>query len=80
MPTITLKTDDNFFRMLNEMVAKFGTSRSELIRKAVINYKETLEKEQLRLQIQRASLKVRHDTLAIASEFDDTLNDGIGNV
>lgn len=80
MHTITLKTDDNFFMMLNDMVAKFGTSRSELIRNAVINYKETLEKEQLRLQIQRASLKVRNESLTIANEFDETLIDGIGNV
>lgn len=80
MHTITLKTDDNFFMMLNDMVAKFGTTRSELIRNAVFNYKETLEKEQLRLQIQRASLKVRTESLNIANEFDETLNDGIGNV
>ena len=80
MHTITLKTDDNFFMMLNDMVAKFGTTRSELIRNAVINYKETLEKEQLRLQIQRASLKVRTESLNIANEFDETLSDGIGNV
>lgn len=73
MHTITLKTDDNFFMMLNDMVAKFGTSRSELIRNAVINYKETLEKEQLRLQIQRASLKVRNESLSITNEFDVTL-------
>lgn len=59
--------------MLNDMVAKFGTSRSELIRNAVINYKETLEKEQLRLQIQRASLKVRNESLSITNEFDVTL-------
>lgn len=80
MHTITLKTDDNFFMMLNDMVAKFGTTRSELIRNAVFNYKETLEKEQLRLQIQRASLKVRTESLNIANEFDETLSDGIGNV
>ncbi|MFZ2891255.1 DNA-binding protein [Sulfuricurvum sp.] len=73
MHTITLETDDNFFMMLNDMVAKFGTSRSELIRNAVINYKETLEKEQLRLQIQRASLKVRNESLSITNEFDVTL-------
>lgn len=73
MHTITLKTDDSFFMMLNNMVAKFGTSRSELIRNTVINYKETLEKEQLRLQIQRASLKVRTESLNIANEFDVTL-------
>ncbi|MDQ1263584.1 MAG: hypothetical protein QG559_585 [Campylobacterota bacterium] len=80
MHTITLKTDDNFFTMLNEMVATFGTSRSELIRNAVINYKETLEKEKLKEQIKKASIKVRNESLKIVNEFDDTLNDGLCNV
>lgn len=80
MHTITLKTDDNFFAMLNEMVATFGTSRSELIRNAVINYKETLEKEKLKQQIKKASLKVRKESKKAASEFEGTLSDGLGNV
>lgn len=80
MHTITLKTDDNFFAMLNEMVAAFGTSRSELIRNAVINYKETLEKEKLKQQIKKASLNVRNESLKIANEFEGTLSDGLDNV
>jgi metal-responsive CopG/Arc/MetJ family transcriptional regulator len=80
MHTITLKTDDNFFAMLNEMVATFGTSRSELIRNAVINYKETLEKEKLKQQIKKASLKVRKESKKAANEFEGTLSDGLDNV
>jgi metal-responsive CopG/Arc/MetJ family transcriptional regulator len=80
MHTITLKADDNFFTMLNEMATTFGTSRSELIRNAIINYKETLEKEKLKSQIKKASLKVRKESLKIANEFEDTINDGLGNV
>ncbi len=80
MHTITLKTDDNFFTMLNEMAVMFGTSRSELIRNAVINYKETLEKEKLKQQIKKASLKVRNESVKMANEFEDTLNDGLENV
>ena len=80
MHTITLKADDNFFMMLNEMATTFGTSRSELIRNAIINYKETLEKEKLKQQIKKASLKVRKESLKIANEFENTLNDGLGNV
>ena len=80
MHTITLKADDNFFTMLNEMATTFGTSRSELIRNAIINYKETLEKEKLKQQIKKASLKVRNESLKIANEFEDTLSGGLGNV
>jgi len=80
MHTITLKTDDNFFTMLNEMAVIFGTSRSELIRNAVINYKETLEKEKLKQQIKKASLKVRNESMKMANEFENTLGDGLENV
>lgn len=80
MHTITLKADDNFFTMLNEMVAKVGTSRSSLIRSAVINYKETLEKEQLQKQIQKASFKVRDQSLQMTKEFENSLDDGLKSV
>ncbi|MFA7091994.1 MAG: ribbon-helix-helix protein, CopG family [Arcobacteraceae bacterium] len=80
MHTITLKADDNFFTTLNELVSKLGTSRSNLIRNAVINYKETLEKEQLKEQIKKASLKVRHESIQITNEFDNTLDDGLDHV
>jgi metal-responsive CopG/Arc/MetJ family transcriptional regulator len=66
--------------MINEMAANFGTSRSELIRNAVINYKETLEKEKLKQQIKKASFNVRNESIKIANEFEDTLTDGLGNV
>jgi metal-responsive CopG/Arc/MetJ family transcriptional regulator len=80
MHTITLKADDNFFATLNELVSKLGTSRSNLIRNAVINYKETLEKEQLKEQIKKASLKVRNESIQITNEFDNTLDDGLNHV
>jgi len=80
MHTITLKADDNFFTTLNELVSKLGTSRSNLIRNAVINYKETLEKEQLKEQIKKASLKVRNESIQITNEFDNTLDDGLDHV
>ncbi|MFA7084279.1 MAG: ribbon-helix-helix protein, CopG family [Arcobacteraceae bacterium] len=80
MHTITLKADDNFFKTLNEMVTKLGTSRSNLIRNAVINYKETIDKEQLKAQIKKASLKVRNESIKIANEFESTISDGLKNV
>ncbi|MDD2640776.1 MAG: ribbon-helix-helix protein, CopG family [Sulfurimonadaceae bacterium] len=80
MHTITLKADDNFFKTLNELVSKLGTSRSSLIRNAVINYKEMLEKEQLKEQIKKASLKVRNESIQITNEFDNTLEDGLDHV
>ena len=80
MHTITLKADDKFFATLNELVSKLGTTRSNLIRNAVINYKETLEKEQLKEQIKKASLKVRNESIQITKEFENTLDDGLNHV
>lgn len=80
MHTITLKSDDYFFNMLGDMVKTFNTTKSELIRTAVLHYKETLEKEKLKTQIQKASLLVRDASLSLDAEFDETIDDGLKNV
>ena len=51
MHTITLKTDDNFFDMLNDMVKKFNTTRSSLIRTAVIPTLSNDEMKQVDKQV-----------------------------
>jgi len=80
MHTITLKTDSDFFMMLNDMVRYLDTTKSDVIRKAVLNYRDVLEKEKLKKQIKKASMRTRNDSLSISKEFDDTLNDGLNNV
>jgi len=80
MHTITLKSDDNFYEMLNEMVATLHTTKSDLIRKSVIHYKSVLEKEKLKQQIKNASYKTRKDSLSVLKEFDESLEDGLSNV
>ena len=77
MHTITLKSDDIFYDTLNDMVKNLKTTRSELIRKAVIYYKSVLEKEKLKAQIKQASLKVRDESLKISQEFDNTISDSL---
>lgn len=79
MHTITLKTDDSFFTMLNDLVATLGTTRSNVIRNAVISYKDNLEKEQLKEQIQKASMMVRSESRAVVGEFDEIISDGLDN-
>jgi hypothetical protein len=66
--------------MLNEMVKSLNTTRSDLIRKAVIHYRTVLEKERLKEQIKRASIKTREKSLSISREFDSTLCDGLKDV
>jgi hypothetical protein len=77
MHTITLKSDDIFYDTLEDMVKSLKTTKSELIRKAVIYYKSALEKEKLKYQIKNASLKVRDESLKISQEFENTINDGL---
>ena len=77
MHTITLKSDDTFYNTLEDMVQKLQTTKSDLIRKAVVYYKDALEKERLKEQIKNASFKVREANLKISQEFEHTLNDGL---
>jgi len=80
MHTITLKSDNDFFNMLNDMVKSLDTNRSDLIRKAVLHYRDALEKEKLKMQIKKASMKVREESLKVSKEFDNTLDDGLNHV
>ena len=77
MHTITLKSDDNFYNTLEDMVKTLQTTKSDLIRKAVVYYKDALEKEKLKEQIKNASFKVRKESLKASQEFEHTLNDGL---
>ena len=77
MHTITLKSDDVFYETLNDMVKTLKTTKSDLIRKSVIYYKNVLEKEKLKSQMKQASLKVRDESLKISQEFENSLNDGL---
>ena len=77
MHTITLKSDDTFYNTLEDMVKMLHTTKSDLIRKAVVYYKDALEKEMLKEQIKNASFKVRQESLKISQEFEHTLNDGL---
>jgi len=80
MRTITLKTDDGFFHTLGNMAKETGSTKSELIRKAVAYYGELLEKERLKKQIKEASFAVRKESVALSKEFDDATTDGLNNV
>ncbi len=80
MHTITLKSDDTFYDMLNGMVDSLKITKSELIRRSVIHYQQILEKEKLKEQIKSASFKVRDESLKTTNDFNSTTNDGLVNV
>ncbi|MFP4331905.1 MAG: ribbon-helix-helix protein, CopG family [Campylobacterales bacterium] len=80
MHTISLKTDDGFFELLEDMVKKLGTTKSDLIRRAVLSYKESLEREILKEQIKKASMLTRSESIKISEEFDEVNGDGLKSV
>lgn len=80
MRTITFKSDDEFYNLLENMVKSVNTTKSDLIRKSVLYYQSILEKEQLKAQIKQASFNVRNDSHKLNQAFDDALEDGLDNV
>lgn len=77
MKTITLKSDDTFDALLTELARNLNTTKSGVIRAAVINYKNYLESVSLGRQVREASLRVREEALEKASELDAAHADGL---
>ena len=80
MKTITLKTDDNFFEKVSNLAKHLQLSKSELIRRAVAEYAEVMQRRGMKEQMRQASIRVRKINRVINNEFDDSLADGLGNV
>ncbi len=76
MKTVTLKADAKFDALLNRLAGRLGTTRSRVIRDAVWNYQQHLDREELRQKIRSASLKTRAQALDVSAEFDAVNADG----
>ena len=77
MKTITLKADERFDAALTKLAEKTHSTKSAVIRAAVLNYKKHLESEALRLHVRDASLKARADAKRIAEDLDKANADGL---
>ncbi len=77
MKTITLKADDTFDALLTGLARNLNTTKSGVMRAAVLNYKIHLERVSLGRQIREASLKVREEALQYVSELDAVDADGL---
>jgi len=76
MKTITLKADNEFDAILNQLTSRLHTTRSAVIRNAVRNYLKHLDKEALREQIRSASLKTREQAIQTSVDFEAADSDG----
>jgi len=80
MKTITLKTDDIFFDKVTHLAKHLHMSKSELIRKSVVEYENHMKKQALKKQIKEASIRVRMSNTKITKDFDSTNFDGLTDV
>ncbi len=77
MKTITLKADETFDALLTGLARNLDTTKSGVIRAAVLNYKKHLRRASLARQIREASFKVREEARQYAAEFDAADADGL---
>jgi len=77
MKTITLKADERFDAVLTTLAEKTHSTKSAVIRIAVLNYKTHLEREALRQQVRVASLKTRNEARRIADDLNAANADGL---
>ena len=77
MKTITLKADDRFDKTLTRLAKRTNTTKSGVIRKAVLKYNKHIEREALRARLKDASLKTRRQAERSARDFDDANDDGL---
>jgi predicted transcriptional regulator len=77
MKTVTIKADAEFDALLNRLAGQLSTTRSSVIRDAVRNYQQYLDREELRQKIRSASLKTRAQALDVSAKFDAANADGL---
>ncbi len=77
MKTITLKADEYFDAELTELAERLHTSKSQVIRDAVENYRKHLEREALARQVRDASLKVRYQAETLEQDLGAATGDGL---
>ncbi len=77
MKTVTIKADAEFDALLSRLAGRLSTTKSRVIRDAVKNYQQYLDREELRQKIRSASFKTREQALDISVEFDVANADGL---
>ncbi|CAA6802844.1 MAG: Unknown protein [uncultured Campylobacterales bacterium] len=80
MHTVTLRSDDEFYEVLSDISKRLNLTKSEFIRRSVMDYKKKLDIALLKKQIKNASMAVRTESLDICNEFEDAINDGLESV
>jgi predicted transcriptional regulator len=77
MKTITLKADRQFDAELTRLAKRLRTSKSAVIRKAVVEYKAKLDREEMRERLREVSRRLRDQTLEETEIWDAAIADGL---
>ena len=77
MKTVTIKADAEFDALLSQLAKRMSTTKSRIIRDAVRNYQQQLDREVLRQRLRTASLKTRKQALEASDDFDAANADGL---
>ena len=77
MKTVTIKADAEFDALLSRLARRMSTTKSRVIRDAVRNYQQHLDREALRQQMRNASIKTRNQALDASDDFDAANADGL---
>lgn len=77
MKTVTIKADAEFDALLNRLAKRLHTTKSRIIRDAVRNYQQQLDRETLRQRMKTASLMTRKQAFEAEADFDAANADGL---
>ncbi len=77
MKTITLKADHEFDSLLNQLALRLHKTRSSIIRDAVRNYLQHIDREALKQKMREASLKTRTQAIQASADFIEGNDDGL---
>jgi len=79
MKTITIKTDEEFFSLINRISKELNEPKSRIIKRAVLEYAEKIEREKMLRKMEKAAKKIVQDKklLEEIEIWEGTVSDGL---
>lgn len=68
---VSIRLDDDLFRELKEKADTLHVTQTDYIRRAITFMNKRIEKRERRKRIQRASLRVREESMKVNAEFSE---------
>ena len=80
MKTYTIRLDDRFFELLEDLSKKTKSPKSLVVKKALLLYKKELEKQEMLQNLIESARELADDpeNLKDIKELEGTVTDGLG--